>query len=127
MQLDKGLSNLNKKLDFNDYSKILEKTLIHKASYGEYFKILIPKKKTIFILTDKNSNVISKDPSFTYNDFVKSTLKKIRKNGFDFQIEDIDYEPIKNEYYAVFPVAQHISSKEFCFRVGKLMICKYSS
>ena len=121
INLDAGLTYLNKKLPMEQYLPILEKTILYQNSDGDYY---IPKKrqKTILILTDKNSNVISKDKNFTYNKYVKDTLKHIHKNGFDFQIENNDdYSFDEKDYYAVVKVSHNTSSKEFCFRVGKLV------
>ncbi len=59
--------------------------------------------------------------AFTYSDYVKRTLRDIRKNGFDFQIEELDYECCRDDYYAVYDITPQIGSKEFCFRVKKLI------
>lgn len=121
LDLDKGFSWVNKNIEFDRYMKILNKTLIDKNSYGEYYKKKIKKDKTILILADKNSNVISKDNTFTYNEHVKDTLKFVRKKDFSFQIESLDYTHEPKDYYAVFQVLTSTSSKEFCFRVRKLI------
>jgi len=120
LNLDIGLIYLNKNLDFEKYKEILEKTIFDKANGGLYYE---PenKKKTILLLCDKNSEVISKNSNFTYNEYVKDTLKFISKSGYNFQIENDNYTCKEDEYYSVFRVEHNTLSKEFCFRLRKLI------
>lgn len=120
LETSKGLTYLNKNIDFDKYCKILEKTLLDLQNGGGVYSPQ-NKKKTLLIISDKKSKVISKNKDFTYNDYVKNTLKFLRRNKFNFQIENDDFEYNEKDYYAVVKVGHNTSSKEFCFRVRKLI------
>ncbi|WP_152184676.1 hypothetical protein [Sulfurimonas indica] len=120
LNIDKGLTYLNKNMDQKKYLRLLEKTFLYKKSDGDYY---VPKnrRRTLLILANQHSQVIRKDISFTYSEYVKNTLKYVRKAGFDFQVENDNFKYDKDDYYAVVLAEHNTSSKEFCFRVRKLV------